>query len=146
MPAFASGGFIPEARRGIKLDGLQTTWDMYATFGVIAGLSAEEAVADDLATAAGLPAVDSINQLGWWLGQETIPPRQELLVGGAVGNENGGGDKFFLTGVEAIIQAPANDTAPKWKMMIGGFHEVCALLLFVLRSDTQDQRCRYNAR
>ena len=30
--AFASGGFVPQARRGMKEEGLSAVWDWYATF------------------------------------------------------------------------------------------------------------------
>ena len=66
VAAFVSGGALPPARRGIKLQGLTTIWDLYATFGVAGGLSEAEATEDAAAAAAGLPAVDSISQWAYW--------------------------------------------------------------------------------
>lgn len=60
---------MPEARRGTKLTGMITLWDLYATFCAVAGLSAAEAAADPVAEAAGLPPIDSIDhQWGYWSG------------------------------------------------------------------------------
>jgi hypothetical protein len=38
--AWVSGGFLPKAMRGRKLDGLSAIWDWYKTFSV--GLGGEE--------------------------------------------------------------------------------------------------------
>ena len=102
--AFVSGGWLPASRRGIKLSGTAALWDLYATFGHAAGLSAAAARSDAPAADAGLPAVDSIDQLDYWLGTSAGPPRTELAVGTAYGNAHGGGNAFFATSVEALIQ------------------------------------------
>ena len=127
VAAFVSGGALPPARRGIKLQGLTTIWDLYATFGVAGGLSEAEATEDAAAAAAGLPAVDSISQWGYWNGSVTTPPRTELAIGGEVGNENGagGGVRFrgptsSNTGVEALIWGTPGK---QFKLMVGTFHE-----------------------
>ena len=114
-----------QQRRGIKLGGLATLWDLYATFGHLAGLSDADAVRDDAAAAAGLPPVDSINQWGWWsgagdasagtaggaggggsvvLGVLPVPPRAELAIGAAYGNGHGASNSFLATTVEGLIQ------------------------------------------
>ena len=105
VPAFVSGGWLPPARRGIKVGGLACLWDLYATFGHLAGLSAAEAVADPVAAAASLPAIDSIDQWDWWSGQTATSPRAELPIGYAVGSSHGAGNAFLTTGVEALIRA-----------------------------------------
>lgn len=112
VAAFVSGGALPASRRGIKLQGLVTAWDLLATFSEVAGLGASEAVADAKAEAAGLPAMDSISQWDYWRGATTVPPRTEVAIGGQVGNENGGSSGVRFTGptasnagVEALISS-----------------------------------------
>jgi len=104
VPAFVSGGYLPPSRRGIKLNGLTTLWDLYATFGTAGGLSATDATSDVVAAAAKLPAVDSKNQLAYWMGNTTTPPRTEIAVGTAYGNSHGGGNQFEATSIEALIR------------------------------------------
>lgn len=101
--AFVSGGWLPQELRGVKKDGLATLWDLYATFGHLAGLSPADARSDEAAAAAGLPTVDSIDQWDWWSGKATSPPRRELPVGTAFGNSHGGGNAFMATSVQALI-------------------------------------------
>lgn len=139
VAAFVSGGFLPPSRRGIKLAGLATVWDLYSTFGVVAGLSETEAREDAAAEAAGLPAVDSISQWDYWLGNENAPgeagpPRTEVALGGEVGDENGGPSGVRFTGpaatnagVEAVISVEpvpgeAPGTTALFKYMLGTFH------------------------
>ena len=52
--AWASGGMIPAAMRGRKLEGLTAVWDVYATFSAVAGADPT----DHRAAAAGLPPID----------------------------------------------------------------------------------------
>jgi hypothetical protein len=104
VPALVSGGFLPPSRRGIRLGGMATLWDLYATFGHVAGLSAAAAVADPVGAAASLPAVDSIDQWDWWSGRASEPPRAELAIGTAGGSSHGGGNLFRVTSVEALIR------------------------------------------
>jgi hypothetical protein len=94
--------------RVLQADGLATLWDLYATFGSIAGLSPSEATADDPAARAGLPPVDSINQWPYWSGESSVPPRLEIAVEAAIGGpfaSHGGGDAFLTTAVEGLIRA-----------------------------------------
>ena len=100
-----SGGWLPPARRGIKLSGLATLWDFYATFGTIGGLSASDATSDAAAAAAGLPPVDSISMWGYWSGASERSPRQEVPMGTALGSSEGAGNEFLVTGVEALVRA-----------------------------------------
>jgi arylsulfatase I/J len=148
VAAFVSGGALPPSRRGIKLGGLVTAWDLFATLSVAGGLSASEAVADGPAALAGLPAVDAISQWDYWRGSTAVAPRTEVAIGGEVGDENGGssgvrftGPTAKNTGVEAlIVSLPASDgndaeTTEKvvrhvdeggrtlYKLMVGTFHE-----------------------
>ncbi len=101
--AFVSGGWLPQERRGIKVGGLAALWDLYATFGHLAGLSAADTRSDAAAEAAGLPAIDSVDQWDWWSGKTTVPPRLELPVGTAFGSSHGGGNAFMATSVQALI-------------------------------------------
>jgi arylsulfatase B len=116
VPAFVSGGFVPTARRGLKLSGMATLWDVFATFGELGGLSSAEAVADPVADAAGLPPVDSIAQWGYWSGATARPPRTELAIGGALGNSHGDGARFLQTTVEGLI-------SDDLKLLLGEFAE-----------------------
>ena len=75
---FVSGGFVPPAMRGKKLEGLVAGWDWYATLvHGIAGLDA----ADKEAAAAGLPPIDSIDQWPYLSGRTATPPRTVLPIG-----------------------------------------------------------------
>jgi hypothetical protein len=83
---------------------MATLWDLYATFGHVAGLSAAAAVADPVGAAASLPPIDSIDQWDWWSGRASEPPRAELAIGTAGGSSHGGGNLFRVTSVEALIR------------------------------------------
>jgi len=76
--AFASGGALPVAVRGSRLDELVTIWDWYATFAAIAGV---DDVTDHRAAAAGLPPVDSVNQWPLLTGQLTRGSRSVVPLG-----------------------------------------------------------------
>jgi len=75
--AFASGGFLPEAVRGTKQEGLMAGWDWYATYAALAGVDPT----DNKAAAAGLPPHDSYNLWPLISGQTDISPREELAIG-----------------------------------------------------------------
>ena len=87
---------------------MATLWDLYATFGSVAGLSAAEA-SDAVAAAASLPAVDSIDQWPWWSGVAVAAPRIELAIGTAAGSSHGGGNVFRATGA---VQDCEFDSSP----------------------------------
>lgn len=76
--AFASGGFLPESRHGLKLDGLAGIWDWYATFAHLAGV---DDISDPRAAAAGLPDVDSLNLWPYLIGKAQESPRKEIAIG-----------------------------------------------------------------
>jgi len=97
--AFASGGFIPEARRGAKEEGLAAGWDWYATFSALAGVDPE----DTKAKAAGLPPIDSFNLWPLISGQNLTSPRTEIELGDSVAK---------VTQIGGLIQG-------KWKLLVG---------------------------
>merc|ERR1711988_312315 len=75
--SFASGGFLPEAVRGTKNEGLMAAWDWYATYAALAGADPT----DHRAAAAGLPPIDSHNLWPLLSGQTKTSPRTELAIG-----------------------------------------------------------------
>merc|ERR1712070_913647 len=75
--AFASGGFLPQAVRGTKQEGLMAGWDWYATYAALAGVDPT----DTKAAAAGLPPHDSHNLWPLISGQNRTSPRAELAIG-----------------------------------------------------------------
>ena len=77
MNAFASGGFVPAARRGTKHEGLVAVWDWYSTFAALAGVDRT----DHRAAAAGLPPVDGFDLTGILTGSNLTSPRAELPIG-----------------------------------------------------------------
>lgn len=76
--ALVAGGFIPEDRRGAKLDGLITSWDWYAT--IVQGIAGTD-IHDAPAVAAGLPDVDSVNVWPYIAGLDESSPRQQIIIG-----------------------------------------------------------------
>eukprot|EP00929_Paragymnodinium_shiwhaense_P002626 TRINITY_DN102929_c0_g1_i1.p1 TRINITY_DN102929_c0_g1~~TRINITY_DN102929_c0_g1_i1.p1 ORF type:complete len:576 (-),score=62.06 TRINITY_DN102929_c0_g1_i1:124-1851(-) len=75
--ALVTGGILPEDRKGVKLDGLITGWDWYATYAALANVDPT----DHSAAAAGLPAHDSINMWPWLSGANSSSPRDEIAIG-----------------------------------------------------------------
>jgi len=116
VPAFVSGGALPPHRRGTTWDGIAALWDLYATFCGLAGVDPH----DKMAEAAGLPPVDSINMWPAWSSRNRndsmVHPRQELAIGGALGNAAGGGPAHLTTTVEGIISGD-------YKLLVGTFAE-----------------------
>jgi len=117
VPALVSGGVIPPARRGLKLGGLTAIWDLYATFGEVAGMSSKAILEDPAAASAGLPGIDSISQWGYWTGDSATAPRNELAIGGALGSAHGDGNQFLATTVEGLISSEEPSTM--WKLLYG---------------------------
>jgi arylsulfatase I/J len=75
--SWVSGGALPVAMHGKKLEGLTCVWDIYATFAHLAGADPT----DHSAAAAGLPAVDSMNLWGYISGAQKTSPRQQIPIG-----------------------------------------------------------------
>merc|ERR1712159_648215 len=75
--AFASGGFLPEAVRGTKLEGIVHIADWYRTLAEgIAGVDPT----DHWAAESGLPAIDSLNVWPMLSGKNLTSPRESFLV------------------------------------------------------------------
>ena len=79
--ALVSGGLVPPARRGAVEEGLIGVEDWYATFFALAGVDPEDAQA----AAAGLPPIDSLDLWPLLSGQNATSPREEVVLGSAVG-------------------------------------------------------------
>jgi arylsulfatase I/J len=77
VPAFVSGGYLPEKARGTKKAGLSALWDWYATFAAIGDIDPYDA----RAALAQLPKVDSVNLWPYISGETDVPPRKELELG-----------------------------------------------------------------
>ncbi|XP_065828565.1 arylsulfatase B-like [Oscarella lobularis] len=117
--AFVSGGFLPAAVRGTKVDGYVAICDWYATFCSLAGVDS----ADSKASAAHLPPVDGMNMWPFISGQTKESPRTEIPIGSNGLNHSHGvealvsGDYKLLYGkiVEAGWTGPQypNETNPK---------------------------------
>lgn len=79
MNSFLAGGFIPHKKRGTVADGLIGVEDWYGTFCYLAGIDSF----DQVAAAAGLPPVDSVNQWPYLSGETNYPPRNFIILGSA---------------------------------------------------------------
>ena len=97
--AFVSGGLLPPSRRGIRLDGLSTSWDWYATLADAMAVDARDVV-DAKAAAAGLPGVDAVSLWPYWSGSASRSPRTDLALGDAVrpGGGSGGSSRTHVQG------------------------------------------------
>jgi len=74
--AFASGGAIPKAVRGTKLNGIIHIADWYGTLAALAGVNPE----DEWAKTSGLPPIDSMNMWPMLSGENLTSPRESILV------------------------------------------------------------------
>ncbi len=74
--AFVSGGFLPPAVRGTKLEGIIHIADWYGTLCALAGVDPT----DHWAAASGLPPVDSVDVWPMLSGQNLTSPRTTILV------------------------------------------------------------------
>eukprot|EP00756_Hemistasia_phaeocysticola_P004781 Hpha_TRINITY_DN13003_c0_g1::TRINITY_DN13003_c0_g1_i1::g.69194::m.69194 len=74
--AFMSGGFLPQAVRGTKNDGMIHIADWYGTFCKLAGVDPT----DTWAAESGLPPVDSVDVWPLVSGQNLTSPRTSILV------------------------------------------------------------------
>jgi len=113
VPAFVSGGALPQGQRGKKLPGLAAVWDFYATFCELAGVD----VIDHAAAAAGLPAVDSVSQWSYWSGANDVPPRTELAIGSVYGDTGGPGNSH--QGAAEPQTAVAGLINGSYKLLVG---------------------------
>lgn len=90
---FVSGGFVPKAMRGKKLDSVVAVEDWYTTFCALAGVSP----VDDAAKKAHLPPVDGKNLWPMLSGRNATNPRTRHIIGQQVGK---------TTNVQGIIIPP----------------------------------------
>lgn len=74
--AFASGGFLPDAVRGTKLEGIIHVADWYGTLCGLAGVDPT----DSWAASSGLPPVDSVDVWPMLSGLNRTSPRSSFLV------------------------------------------------------------------
>ena len=74
--AFVSGGYLPQEMRGRKIDGYVHVADWYATLCGLAGIDAE----DEMAERAGLPQIDSIDLWPLLSGKTTRSPREDVPI------------------------------------------------------------------
>ena len=74
--AFASGGYLPEDRRGKMTEGYIHIADWYATFCALAGVDPT----DTAAAKANLPPIDSLNMWPLISGQNSTSPRVDIPV------------------------------------------------------------------
>ena len=78
VAAFVSGGALPPAVRGTRLQGMVHGCDWYATFAALAG----EDPTDKLAASSGLPPIDSLNIWPLISGANATSPRTVLPLDG----------------------------------------------------------------
>eukprot|EP00965_Chrysotila_dentata_P175388 5788812-Pleurochrysis_carterae.AAC.2 len=76
VAAFVSGGFLPAAVRGTKLQGMVHIADWYGTLCALARVDARDA----RAAAAGLPPIDSVDVWPMLSGRNLTSPRRGFLV------------------------------------------------------------------
>ncbi len=81
VATFVSGGWLPAAQRGKRVDALVAIEDWYKTFGVLGGLS-EAQIEDKAAAAASLPPIDSVDVSPLLLGSAgASAPRTAVPMG-----------------------------------------------------------------
>eukprot|EP01084_Bolivina_argentea_P098083 176309_1 len=81
--AMISGGYLPENRRNISLDGYIHIADIYSTICSIVGIDPT----DKKAETERLPPIDSINMWPYLIGDESVSPRNEIFL--SSGNDGG---------------------------------------------------------
>jgi len=99
VPAFVTGGFLPQAVRGTTQDGLMHLHDLYATFAAFAGVTdLQEAPGDDMFPMEGYDLSPLL------LGTQADSPRTCIFVGNTpCGSENF--DDCDDVGADGTIQA-----------------------------------------
>lgn len=118
--SWVSGGALPAAMRGKKLEGLTCVWDIYATFAHLAGADPT----DHSAAAAGLPPIDSVNLWPYLSGQSMTSPRTIVPIGSTTcegGFKEGCINNWGWGDVKTIVQGMIQDRGTKglWKLMVG---------------------------
>ena len=86
--AMVSGGYLPENRRGIELNGYVHIADMYGTFCSIVDIDPTDKRAEN----EDLPPVDTINMWPYFIGDQSVSPRDEIFLssgktGGLIQND-----------------------------------------------------------
>lgn len=115
--AFLSGGLVPAAKRGTSHDDLIACWDWYSTFCGLAGVDP----ADGAAAAAGLPPVDSVNQLPHLFGLNATPPRAFVELGVPITpGVSWGGFKYNLDNGGVFV---GGVVTKQWKLLVGAMYE-----------------------
>lgn len=74
--ALLNGGYLPDDRRGVVLEGYMHIADWYATFCGMLGIDASDPEAEAL----GLPAIDSLNIWPYMMGEVDKSPRFEIVI------------------------------------------------------------------
>ncbi len=113
--SFVTGGALPPAQRGSKTEAFISIADWYSTFCGLAGVDPT----DDHAKAAGLPAIDSVDQWPVISGATNASQRDELWIGSTDDSDRAGntlvqglittanGHKFLIGSIDpAFFQGP----------------------------------------
>merc|ERR1712137_1013625 len=110
---------VPESRRGIKLDGLITGWDWYATYAALAGVDPT----DHLAAKWGLPPHDSMNMWPWLSGENASSPRKQIAIGDTTAaTPNGDGETLVGGLIDGRYKLLVGRLGPSWDGL--GFHTI----------------------
>ena len=111
--AFLSGGVVPAAKRGSTHDDLVACWDWFSSLCRLAGV----APADGAAAAAGLPPIDSVDQLPYIFGANATPPRAVVELGVPItSGEAVGVFKYNLANGDVFV---GGAVTKKWKLLVG---------------------------
>ena len=111
--AFLSGGLVPAAKRGTTHNDLVACWDWYSSLCGLAGV----APADGAAAAAGLPPIDSVDQLPYIFGANATPPRAVVELGVTITpGEEVPPFKYNLANGSVYV---GGIVTRKWKLLVG---------------------------
>ena len=132
VAAFVSGGLVPAAMRGAKLDGYVHISDWFSTFCGLAGVDPT----DTSAAAHGLPPIDSLDLWPMISGANRTSPRTEMalmvdvqkrdrkgvfLLRACAVDEGGEPLTLVLTqqgGMQLTLQAASADELLEWKLAL----------------------------
>mmetsp|Transcript_10214 Transcript_10214/g.26156 ORF Transcript_10214/g.26156 Transcript_10214/m.26156 type:complete len:421 (-) Transcript_10214:5-1267(-) len=146
VAAFASGGMIPSAMRGTKVETFISMADWYATFCSLAGVDPT----DTMAAAAGLPPIDSKNVWSTLTGESKAAVREVLpavveFAPGHGGNSNVSalliGERWkFLIGQQVLSywqspDFPNASSVPYGQLWDPSLRELCLPCLFDVIAD-----------